>query len=60
MSRKQSQRQERKKQLSALDAAIDRGIADADKGRVKPLATAFDRLEAKYRSALTSANKRSK
>jgi antitoxin ParD1/3/4 len=34
--------------LRALDAAIARGIAAAEAGRVKPLAEVFDRLEAKY------------
>ena len=39
---------ERDDPLLALDAAIARGITDADAGRVKPAATVFDRLEAKY------------
>jgi antitoxin ParD1/3/4 len=39
-------------QLAALDVAIERGLTDAEEGRVKPLTTVFDRLEAKYRSAL--------
>jgi antitoxin ParD1/3/4 len=43
--------EEREARLAALDAAIARGIADSDAGRVKPLARVFDRLEAKYRSA---------
>lgn len=42
--------QEREARLVALDAAIARGIADADAGRVKPAAAVFDRLEAKYRA----------
>jgi len=42
--------QEREAQLADLDAAIARGIADADAGRVKPAAEVFDRLEAKYRA----------
>jgi antitoxin ParD1/3/4 len=29
---------------SKLDAALDRGIADADAGRVQPLDEAFDRI----------------
>jgi antitoxin ParD1/3/4 len=41
--------QEREKRLAALDAAIARGIADAEAGRVKPLGQVFDRLEEKYR-----------
>jgi len=40
--------QERETQLASLDAAIARGVADADAGRVKPAAEVFDRLEAKY------------
>ncbi len=43
--------QERETRLAALDAAIARGVADADAGRVKPLDKVFDRLEAKYRKA---------
>ena len=42
--------QEREARLAALDAAIARGVADADAGRVKPAAEVFDRLEAKYRA----------
>jgi antitoxin ParD1/3/4 len=43
--------QERKTELDVLDAAVARGIADADAGRVKLLEDVFDRLEAKYRTA---------
>ncbi len=42
--------QEREARLAVLDAAIARGIADADAGRVKPAKDVFDRLDAKYRS----------
>lgn len=42
--------QEREARLAALDATIERGIADADAGRVKPAGEVFDRLEAKYRA----------
>ncbi|MFZ4604087.1 MAG: hypothetical protein ACOYM8_16705 [Caulobacterales bacterium] len=35
--------------IAALDAAIGRGLADADAGRTKPANTIFGRLEAKYR-----------
>lgn len=42
--------QEREARLVALDAAIARGIADADASRVKPAVAVFDRLEAKYRA----------
>ncbi|MGB3643978.1 MAG: type II toxin-antitoxin system ParD family antitoxin [Mesorhizobium sp.] len=40
--------QEREQRLAALDAALAKGIADADAGRVKPAEEVFDRLEAKY------------
>ena len=43
--------QEREARLAALDAAIARGLADAEAGRTSPAADAFDRLEAKYRDA---------
>jgi antitoxin ParD1/3/4 len=42
--------QERETRLVALDAAIARGIADADEGRKEPAGKAFNRLEAKYRA----------
>jgi antitoxin ParD1/3/4 len=41
--------QEREAKLASLDAAIARGIADAEAGRVKPASKVFDRLEARYR-----------
>jgi len=50
--------QEREARLAALDAAIARGIADVDAGRVKPLPQVFDRLEAKYREAIDPDTKR--
>ncbi|SON58438.1 putative addiction module antidote protein, family (plasmid) [Hartmannibacter diazotrophicus] len=40
--------EEREKRLAVLDAAISRGLADADAGRVKPLGEVADRLTAKY------------
>jgi antitoxin ParD1/3/4 len=42
--------QEREARLAALNASIERGIADADAGRVKPAAQVFERLEAKYQA----------
>ncbi|TPL02014.1 type II toxin-antitoxin system ParD family antitoxin, partial [Mesorhizobium sp. B2-4-16] len=42
--------EEREKRLATLDAALARGIADADAGRVKPAADVFDRLESKYKA----------
>jgi antitoxin ParD1/3/4 len=40
--------QEREARLAALDAAIARGLADADAGRVKSSSEVFDRLESKF------------
>jgi antitoxin ParD1/3/4 len=37
--------------LVALDAAIARGLGDADAGRVKPSSEVFDRLEARLAGA---------
>jgi antitoxin ParD1/3/4 len=54
-----SQGQEGETRLAALEAAIARGIAHAEEGHVKLLATVFDRLEAKYRSAVTRSDKHS-
>ena len=42
--------QERETRIAALDAALERGLADAAAGRVKPAAEVFDALEAKYRA----------
>ena len=44
--------QEREAKLAALDAAIARGIADADAGRGKPLEEVFDRLQQKYQAMI--------
>ena len=43
--------QERESRLAALDAAIDRGIANADGGLARSAADAFDELEARLRSS---------
>jgi antitoxin ParD1/3/4 len=40
--------QEREKRLAELDAALARGIADAEAGRVKPAEEFFDQLKAKF------------
>jgi len=40
--------EEREARLSALDAAIMRGVADGDQGRLSPLDSTFDRLVARY------------
>lgn len=42
--------QEREARLATLDAAIARGVADAEAGRVKPAEKVFARLSAKYRA----------
>ncbi|MDE5442128.1 type II toxin-antitoxin system ParD family antitoxin [Bradyrhizobium sp. CSA207] len=39
--------QEREARLAALDAAIARGLDDADAGRAKSSSDVFDRLEAR-------------
>jgi antitoxin ParD1/3/4 len=36
--------------LAALDAAIARGLADAEAGPTKPLEQVLERLEARYRA----------
>ncbi|WP_167484136.1 hypothetical protein [Mesorhizobium tamadayense] len=38
------------RRLAAIDAALAKGIADADAGRVKPAEDVLDRLEAKYKA----------
>ena len=40
--------QEREARPASLDAAIERGLADAEAARVKPVAEVLDALEAKY------------
>jgi len=40
--------QDREARLAALDAAIARGLADAEAGRVHALDEVFDRLRARY------------
>lgn len=42
--------EEREKRLAALDAALAKGISDADAGRAKPGDEVLDRLEAKYKA----------
>lgn len=42
--------EEREKRLAALDAALAKGISDADAGRVKPANEVLDRLETKYKA----------
>lgn len=40
--------QERETRLAALDAALARGLADADAGRTRPAQEVFDELEAEF------------
>jgi antitoxin ParD1/3/4 len=40
--------QEREAALAELNAALDRGVADIEAGRVKPDVEVFERLIAKY------------
>jgi antitoxin ParD1/3/4 len=40
--------EERERRLAAFDAAIERGIADIDEGRVHDADAVFDELEARY------------
>ncbi|TJX00172.1 MAG: type II toxin-antitoxin system ParD family antitoxin [Mesorhizobium sp.] len=47
--------EEREKRLAALDAALAKGIGDADAGRVKPAEELLDRLEAKYKATAEKA-----
>ena len=49
--------EEREKRLTVLDAAIARGIADAEAGRVKPIHEVGDRLVAKYRAMARDAGR---
>jgi antitoxin ParD1/3/4 len=41
--------EEKARKLAALDAAIERGIADADAGRVHPADEVFTELRTKYK-----------
>jgi antitoxin ParD1/3/4 len=41
--------EQQKAKLAALDAALARGLSDAEAGRVKSVDDVFDRLETKYR-----------
>ncbi|HEY0414304.1 MAG TPA: type II toxin-antitoxin system ParD family antitoxin [Allosphingosinicella sp.] len=47
--------QEREARLATLDAAIARGLADAEAGRTEAAEDVFDRLEAKYRALSDAA-----
>lgn len=45
--------QDREAQLAALDAVVERGVADSDAGRGQPATDVFDRLERKYQAMVT-------
>lgn len=49
--------EERENRLAALDAAIERGLADADEGRLNPASEVAARLATRYgnRSTVTEA-----
>jgi antitoxin ParD1/3/4 len=42
--------EEREKQLAKLDAALARGLADVEAGRVRPASEVFAELKARYRA----------
>lgn len=42
--------QDRETQLAALDAVIERAVADSEADKGKPADAVFDRLEARYRA----------
>jgi antitoxin ParD1/3/4 len=46
--------EEREKKLVALDAALARGVADAEAGRVYPADEVFDELRARYKGMVES------
>jgi len=46
--------QEREQRLKVLNQSLDRGLAAAKAGKVKPAEEVFDRLEAKYRQMAKS------
>jgi antitoxin ParD1/3/4 len=46
--------QEREQRLKVLNRSLDRGLAAAKAGKVKPAEEVFDRLEAKYQKMAKS------
>jgi antitoxin ParD1/3/4 len=46
--------EEREKKLAALDAALARGVADVESGRVHPADEVFDELRARYKGMAES------
>ena len=49
--------EEREKRLAALDLALERGVADADAGRVHSADDVFDALRARYKAQTDSLPK---
>lgn len=49
--------QQKELRLAALDAALAQGLAEAERGELRPADEVFDRLERKY-SAMAKADKR--
>ena len=49
--------EEREKRLALLDAAIARGLADAEAGRVRPADEVFDELRGRYLKMAESHSK---
>ncbi|MFN3818352.1 type II toxin-antitoxin system ParD family antitoxin [Blastomonas sp.] len=47
--------QDRETRLAALDASIERGVADAAAQNVRPIDDVFDRLERKYQAQANDA-----
>jgi antitoxin ParD1/3/4 len=50
--------EEREKSLARLDAALERGMADAEAGRVRSAEEVFDRLEERYKNWTPQSNRR--
>ena len=50
-------RDEEARKLAGLDAAIDRGISDADAGRVHDTDEVFEELRAKYTRIMESPDR---
>ncbi len=47
--------EEREKTLAALDAALERGLADADAGRVRDADEVFSELKARYAAVVAGS-----
>jgi antitoxin ParD1/3/4 len=49
--------EDEKRRLAALDASIERGLADADAGRVRPADEVFDELRERIRRKVETRSK---